>query len=50
VDDLLQPKMLDGQRGTRLQRQLAPGLKHPLPDLLRRHPLRPDRHVFSAPF
>jgi hypothetical protein len=44
LDDLFEAQVLDGERGARLDGQIAPGVQHALPDLLCRHPLRPDSH------
>jgi hypothetical protein len=44
LDDLLQPQLLDGQGHAGLYRQLTARVQHPLPDFLRGHALRPDRH------
>jgi hypothetical protein len=49
MDDLFEAQVLDGERGTRLEGQVAAGVQHALPDLFRRHPLRPDRHGCLPP-
>ena len=49
LDDFLEPQVLDGERRAGLKGQFAPGVEHPLPDLFRRHPLRPGRHGLPHP-